>query len=206
MRALPGRAAFVGRAGELGSLVGLCRSGPGGVALLIGEAGSGKSRLLSEVAARAGAAGAVVMRGHAVPGGGAFRPLAEALVRVASPDVAADDRLARFRSVLARILPGWPTGLAAGSHVVDPVVVLGEAVLELLMVISQGRRCVVVLDDLQWADRERRCCWSIWPQRCGGRPCEYGCGARRRGAARRVAGPGASPRGAGGATATVDRR
>jgi ABC-type cobalamin transport system ATPase subunit len=85
VRALPGRAAFVGRASELGALVGLCRSGPGGVALLIGDAGSGKSRLLSEVAARTGSAGTVVMQGHAVPGGGAFRPLAEALVRVASP-------------------------------------------------------------------------------------------------------------------------
>ena len=154
VRALPGRAAFVGRASELGALVGLCRSGPGGVALLTGDAGSGKSRLLSEVAARTGPAGTVVMQGHAVPGGGAFRPLAEALVRVAPPDLAADDRLAPFRSVLARILPGWPTGLAAGSHVVDPVVVLGEAVLELLKVISQGRRCVVLLDDLQWADRD----------------------------------------------------
>ena len=154
VRALPGRAAFVGRASELGALVGLCRSGPGGVALLIGDAGSGKSRLLSEVAARTGSAGTVVMQGHAVPGGGAFRPLAEALVRVASPDLAADDRLAPYRSVLARILPGWPTGLTAGSHVVDPVVVLGEAILELLKVISQGRRCVVLLDDLQWADRD----------------------------------------------------
>ena len=154
VRALPGRAAFVGRASELSALVGLCRSGPGGVALLIGDAGSGKSRLLSEVAARTGSASTVVMRGHAVPGGGAFRPLAEALVRVASPDLAADDRLAPYRSVLARILPGWPTGLTAGSHVVDPVVVLGEAILELLKVISQGRRCVVLLDDLQWADRD----------------------------------------------------
>jgi len=144
----------VGRASELSALVGLCRSGPGGVALLIGDAGSGKSRLLSEVAARTGSASTVVMQGHAVPGGGAFRPLAEALVRVASPDLAADDRLAPYRSVLARILPGWPTGLTAGSHVVDPVVVLGEAILELLKVITQGRRCVVLLDDLQWADRD----------------------------------------------------
>jgi DNA-binding CsgD family transcriptional regulator len=119
-----------------------------------GDAGSGKSRLLSEVATRALAAGAEVLRGHAVPGGGAFRPLAEALVRVAPPELAADDRLAPFRSVLARVLPAWPAGSAPGRHVVDPVVVLGEAVLELLSVISEGRRCVVLLDDLQWADRD----------------------------------------------------
>jgi predicted ATPase len=37
---------------------------------------------------------------------------------------------------------------------VDPVVVLGEAVLELLRVVSAGRRCVLLLDDLHWADRD----------------------------------------------------
>jgi hypothetical protein len=67
VRALPGRAAFRGSSQRAGFLVGLCRSSPGGVALVTGDAGSGKSRLLSEVATRAMAAGAEVLRGHAVP-------------------------------------------------------------------------------------------------------------------------------------------
>ncbi|WP_442873932.1 ATP-binding protein [Actinomycetospora sp. NBC_00405] len=79
MRVGRGAAPLVGRDDELGVLVGAALSGPGGVTLAAGEAGSGKTRLLDEVAGRAAAAGARVLRGHAVPGGGPFRPLAEAL-------------------------------------------------------------------------------------------------------------------------------
>jgi len=131
-----------------------CRSGPGGVTLVTGDAGSGKTRLLGEASGRAALSGAMVLRGHAVPAGGAFRPLAEALARAAPARLAAEERIAPFRAVLARVLPSWPRGPAAGAHVVDPVVVMGEALLELLAAVSAGRRCVVVLDDLHWADRD----------------------------------------------------
>ena len=58
------------------------------------------------------------------------------------------------RRALARILPTWPPGPASGAHLVDPVVVLGEAVLALLRVLSADRRTVLVLDDAHWADRD----------------------------------------------------
>ncbi len=157
MRVGPGAAPLVGRADELGVLVGAALSGPGGVTLVAGEAGSGKTRLLDEVAGRAAAAGARVLRGHAVPGGGPFRPLAEALTTAAGPALAQDERVAPFRAVLARLLPAWTAGPAdggAGPHLVDPVLVLGEAVGELLGVIAGSGRAVVVLDDLHWADRD----------------------------------------------------
>ena len=157
MQVGPGAARLVGRDDELGVLVAAALSGPGGVTLVTGEAGSGKTRLLDEVATRAAAAGARVLRGHAVPGGGAFRPLAEALTGAAEPGLARDDRLAPFRAVLARILPAWtagPAGDGVGPHLVDPVLVLGEAVIELLGVIAGAGRAVVVLDDLHWADRD----------------------------------------------------
>ncbi|BBG03140.1 hypothetical protein Pdca_43490 [Pseudonocardia autotrophica] len=129
-------------------------AGDGGLTLLTGEAGSGKSRLLAELGDRAEAAGLRVLRGRAVPGSGAFRPLAEALVRAAPPALARDERLAPFRSVLAWMLPAWPAGAAPSAHLVDPALVLGEAILELLEVVRSGSRCLVLLDDLHWADED----------------------------------------------------
>lgn len=149
-----GTASFIGREAELAALTRQAIGGAGGLTLLTGEAGSGKTRLLSELGDRAAAAGARVLRGRAVPGGGAFRPLAEALVRAAPPALAADRRLAPFRSVLAWVLPSWPAGTAPSTHLVDPALVLGEAVLELLDVVRDGDRCLVLLDDLHWADED----------------------------------------------------
>ena len=145
---------MVGRGDLLSGLLGLCQSGSGSTVVLTGVAGSGKSRLLSELGSLAEADGALVLRGHAVAGGGAFRPVAEALIRVAPVVLSADERLAPFRWVLARILPTWPAGTTGGVHLVDPVVVLGEAVLELLRVIGADRACVLLLDDLHWADQD----------------------------------------------------
>ena len=154
MRATPDGPALVGRDRELAALTAACRSGAGGLTLVEGEAGSGKTRLLDEVAAAVARAGVPVHRGHAVPAAGAFRPLAEALAGAADPALADRARIAPFRAVLARILPSWPAGPAAGAHLVDPVVVLGEALVELLDEIAGGERLVVVLDDLHWADRD----------------------------------------------------
>jgi hypothetical protein len=104
--------AFVGRVRELALLIG-SRSDAGGITLVTGDAGSGKTRLLAEAADRAGAEGVLVLRGHGVPDGGAFRPFAEALIRVAPSELANDERLAPYRSVLAWILPGWPAATAS---------------------------------------------------------------------------------------------
>jgi len=107
-----------------------------------GPAGVGKSRLLDELAGRVAATGAVVLRGSAVVGGGPYRPLAEAQLRAAPPALAGHERLAPFRAVLARLLPAWPAAPAAREYDVDPVVVLGEAVLELLRVVAGGRAVI----------------------------------------------------------------
>jgi DNA-binding CsgD family transcriptional regulator len=146
---------LVGRADELSGLLAFCASDAGGSVMVAGEAGIGKSRLLEEVGERTAAAGAIVLRGHAVPGSGPFRAVAEALVRAAPPSMATEERLRPFSAVLARLLPGWPAAAEhAGPRLVDVVVELGEAVLELLRVIAGGRRLVLLLDDLHWADRD----------------------------------------------------
>jgi ABC-type arginine transport system ATPase subunit len=144
----------LGRSAELSELLAHCAEG--GAVLVAGPAGVGKSRLLDELAGRVEASGALALRGAAVAGGGPYRPLAEALLRAAPPSVAQDERLAPFRAVLARLLPGWPAVPVAREYVVDPVLVLGEAVLELLRVIAAGGSC---------------CCWTTCTgptrRRCG---------------------------------------
>jgi DNA-binding CsgD family transcriptional regulator len=144
-----------GRAAELDVLTrGLvaAQSGRGGALLITGEAGIGKSRMLAEAEWRASARGMAVLHGRSVQRGGPYRPIAEALVSAAPPGLAADPRLAPYRSVLARLLPGWPGAARADRSLVDPVVLLGEAVLELLAVISEPGGVVLVVDDLHWAD------------------------------------------------------
>jgi DNA-binding SARP family transcriptional activator len=113
------RALFVGREAELGRLRRLAADDPGSVrvALIAGEAGSGKTRLAARFAVEAGAAGTMVFYGTCeeqalVP----YEPFAEA---VGSPG---------------------ETGLDA-------------AAIEERLAAAPGPRVLLVLDDLQWADR-----------------------------------------------------
>lgn len=130
---------MVGRARELVAIdraLHAAAAGHGGLLLVSGEAGIGKSRLLAECARRARGMGMAVLSGRAVPHTGPFRAVAEALVPVAPPALAADPRLLVYRSALGQLLPGWPVDAVADRRLVDPVVLLGEAVLELLGVVA----------------------------------------------------------------------
>ncbi|SEO74938.1 ATP-binding protein [Trujillonella endophytica] len=129
-------------------------AGSGGLLLFLGEAGVGKSRLLGEVARLAQERGMRVLEGRAAESGGAYRPLAEALLRGGAEDL---DRAAvrpPYRAALGRLLPGWTTGGGeAPEPGVDPALVLGEAVVHLLRALVDGP-CLLVLDDLHWADAD----------------------------------------------------
>jgi DNA-binding CsgD family transcriptional regulator len=158
------RGALVGRAAELGRLTGLLDVAAASqpvVALVSGDAGVGKTRLVSELGTVARERGFTVLAGHcaeladSVP----YLPLADALRDAASDEpeggVVADALAAR--PVLATLLPdpgaGPPTdgdgpGLAQQQ--------LFGAVLGMLAELAAARPVLLILEDLHWADRSTR--------------------------------------------------
>ncbi|MFC5951660.1 AAA family ATPase, partial [Pseudonocardia lutea] len=145
---------LVGRAAELAEvrrLVAATAAGGGGALAVVGEAGIGKTRLLEEVAAAATAAGLTVLTGHAVPGGGVFRPIAEAVLPRLDDPAAEADALRPYRSALERLRSG--TGPESGPGAPDQAVVLAEGLRRLLRAVAPGG-CVLRLEDLHWADRD----------------------------------------------------
>ncbi len=152
------RPPLIGRHDELAllrqSLDG-ARGGHGRVVLVAGEIGIGKSRLLDEVAAHATAAGAVVLAGRAVQGGGAYRALTEALLGLLRGGAVGDDiaaALGPYRAVLGQLLPDWSGDQDLPGSVADPAVVLGEAVARLLGEVGREHGCVLFVEDAQWVD------------------------------------------------------
>ncbi|MHB1139297.1 MAG: helix-turn-helix transcriptional regulator [Microthrixaceae bacterium] len=122
----------------------------GGVVVLRGDAGAGKSRLVHEVSADFDG---LVLAGRAVPGDSPvpFRPLSEAfLAACRGRPLPQDPSLAGFEGQLARLMPGW----GEPTRIDDSPVLVGEAVVRLLDVLSDSTPCVLVLEDLHWADPE----------------------------------------------------
>jgi DNA-binding NarL/FixJ family response regulator len=131
------------------------------VALVAGEPGIGKTRLLQEVAQRAEQAGALVLRGGASESEGMppYLPFLEALgsyIRTASREQLRT-QAGPMASILATILPELPRQLGelAGSSPLPPEQArlrLFEAVGTLLSRLSATAPLMLLLDDLQWAD------------------------------------------------------
>ena len=148
---------LVGREEETARLraaLAAAQAGRGGTVLVTGEAGIGKSRLIREIAHTARGRDFVVLAGRAVGGGvpTPFRPFAEALAGAGRAGGVPDhNELDPFRPALGRLVPQWRQWQAPGD---ESLVFLGEAVLQLLRVLSADAGCLLVLEDLHWADRE----------------------------------------------------
>lgn len=113
---------FIGRKAEMTALARLterARAGDTAFALIGGEAGIGKTRLVREFGERSAALGFVVLTGQCVELGGEGLPLAplvdalRALVKATAPDVLADV-LGPAAEGLARLLPELAPGTAVG--------------------------------------------------------------------------------------------
>ena len=154
----PGAAALVGRAGEVRLLrtrLEATASGHGGLVVITGGPGTGKSRLAAEAQAVAGRAGMRVLVGRSPAVGPrcAFRPLVEALATALRDEGAPRHvDLGPYAAALGSILPEWSSAVPVMAP--PAPVERFEAVLRLLRVLGGERGLLLVIEDLQWADRE----------------------------------------------------
>ncbi len=157
---------LVGRVGELTRLLARlaeASSRQAVVALVSGDAGVGKTRLVAELAKLAGERGFTVLSGRCAEVGDSvpYLPLADALrdaTRAQSGHTAAPllDALAS-RPVLGRLLPDQGTGEPAGGDGSGLArQQLFGAVLGLLAELADAAPVLLVLEDLHWADRSTR--------------------------------------------------
>jgi DNA-binding CsgD family transcriptional regulator/tetratricopeptide (TPR) repeat protein len=146
----------VGRDGVLAQLDEMLEAalvGRGGVVVVSGEPGIGKSRLAGEAESRAQHNGMAVLRGRGVEGGERFpcRPLAEAVQSaLRTHELPRGLELAPFRPALGILVPEWADSAVAPE---SPFVVL-EGVLRLLRALASDSGLLLVLEDMQWADAE----------------------------------------------------
>jgi DNA-binding CsgD family transcriptional regulator len=150
-------ATLVGRSAELARLRALLDDAASGAvaALVGGDAGVGKSRLVTEVSSIAASQGFTVLCGQCAEIGDSvpYLPFADA-IRTASAEVEA---AVKARPVLARLLPD---GAAGGDPEADRAGLTRQqmfgTVLGLLAELSAQGPVLLVLEDLHWADASTR--------------------------------------------------
>jgi predicted ATPase len=172
-RDAPDSLPLIGREREwdiLQQALGQVRAGAGKVIVVAGEAGVGKSRLLSEVARAAEGLQVLYLRGDCMysDAPNPYAPLAEMLqTYLAGEGIRAAAQLApgeraRLGELLARICPvlnvQWPAQREAQSaHWLqesspqDARAQIFEALLQFFLLAAEARPLALALDDLQWA-------------------------------------------------------
>ncbi len=143
---------LVGRVEDLAALAdsaAAARSGDGVGVLVLGDAGVGKTRLVTEAVAAARGAGDLVLVGHCIHLGASlpYLPVVDALRDLlrAEPDAAAV--LERHPAALALVTPG--SGRYAGAE-------LYEDVLGVLLELAAERAVLLLVEDVHWADTSTR--------------------------------------------------
>src|SRR6266571_5565641 len=157
----PPASKLVGRAAEFGRLtrvLDLAAAEEPMVALVSGDAGMGKTRLVAELAAVAAARGFMVLSGRCAELGDSvpYLPLADALRSADHTAPALADAIAA-RPVLGLLLPDRDTAeLARGEVPGLAQQQLFGAVLGMLAELAARAPVLLVLEDMHWADRSTR--------------------------------------------------
>ena len=149
---------LVGREKELRALTDrVTDAGTATVTLLGGDAGVGKTRLLSELVGVAESGGATVLVGHCLDlgdSGAPYLPVSEMLGRAWREDERAREVLARHPE-LGPLLPAALRESADPDAPTDPFDVF-DAVHATLEDLAEAAPVVLVVEDAHWADRSTR--------------------------------------------------
>ncbi len=162
---VPSRLPFVGRQAELDRLRqrwSEAAAGRGGLVLVAGEPGIGKTRLVEELAEGAREQGAEVLWGHCyegewMPPYSAFAEMLETLALVAEADELQVDLgtggppLAQLEPSLRKALPGLPEPVALQPQ--EERFRLLDSLTRLIVARAGRAPLLVCLDDLHWADQ-----------------------------------------------------
>lgn len=155
----PGSAArYTGRRTELATLAEAwtqAENGAGHIVLVTGEAGIGKTRLVTEAAQRVGIAGGAVMFGRCDHGSPMpYQPFVQALVDfiTATPDESMPELSAASRKTLAALVaePEHRLGEVAAAKRAE----LHYTLSDLLVRVARDRPVFMVIDDIDLADED----------------------------------------------------
>ncbi len=154
---------YVGRADERRIITDrytAAADGRGGLVLVVGEPGIGKTRLVTECCDEAAERGALILSGTCHDGEvAAYAPVVEAItvwIR-ATPGGEVSDMLGADASIIGRVVPAVATVM---PDLVAPVQLsadedarrLHDAMAQVLQRLAERQPVVLVLDDLHWAD------------------------------------------------------
>ncbi len=153
---------MVGRDAELSALTDALTDADGGlatVALVAGEAGAGKTRLVTEFVKRARASGAVTLVGGCFPLGGVsppYAPLAQA-IRSHLRTLPAEAAQTLTDLLPPQLLPGFgATGAGALTGAAEQRAVLFDRMGVAFGAMSATAPVLLVLEDVHWADPSTR--------------------------------------------------